>query len=98
MPQLDLARLARDLTAMRSGHGSRRHELRQLLASVDPELRRRRNIETLRLAQLRHQLSASDTRRPPDAISTLQQAAGECARRLAVLDRRILEAIAAGKK
>jgi len=90
-----LARLAAELAAMRTGHGPRRVELRRLLATVDPELRHARNLEHVKLSGIRARLRNLDTRQDSSA---LQVAAEESARRLAVLDRALLEAIAAGEK
>ena len=87
----DFTRLAADLAAMRSGHGPRRAELRERLATIDPALRHSRNLERLRLAGLTARLRMLDTRQDP---APLQAAAEQSARLLAVLDQRILEAIA----
>jgi hypothetical protein len=86
-----LVRLARDLAAMRSGHGPRRAELRQRLATIDPELRHARNLEHVKLSGIRARLRNLDTRLDP---APLQAAAEQSSRRLATLDQRILEAIA----
>jgi hypothetical protein len=87
----DLTRLAADLAAMRSGHGPRRSELRERLATIDPALRHSSNLERLRLAGLKARLRMLDTRQGP---APLQVAAEESARRLAALDLRIVAAIA----
>ena len=62
MPDLDLAQLAHDLVQLRSGLGPRRAELRQRLAAVDSKLRRERNIERLRQADLKARLAMLDSR------------------------------------
>jgi hypothetical protein len=49
---LNLPDLAADLADMRRGRGPRLVELRRLLAGVDPVLKKDRNIEALRLANL----------------------------------------------
>jgi hypothetical protein len=85
MPDLDLTQLTHAPIEMRVGRGRHRQELRRRLAAVDPELRRVRNIETLRLAQLRHQLRMADTRRHPPA--ELQSAIEKCSQRLSQLDQ-----------
>lgn len=95
MPHVDLARLARDLAQMRRHGPGGREKLRLLLGSIDPQLRRERNHEAVRLAQRRHQLRTADTRHDSAA---LQAAVEESAQRLAVLEQRVLEAIAAAKK
>jgi hypothetical protein len=87
----DFTRLAADLAAMRSGHGPRRAELRERLATIDPALRHARNLERLRLAGLKARLRMLDTRHDP---TPLQAEAEQSARRLAALDLRIVEAIA----
>ena len=91
------AQLARDLARLRTGHGpeTRRQDLRQRLTAIDPGLRRERNVAKLRLAQLEHQVRTADTRRHP--LAELQRAIEDCAQRLGVLDRRIVEALAAIK-
>src|SRR5215472_1320610 len=90
MPDLD--RLARDIARMRSGHGTRREELRDRLDSIDPELRRQRNLERLRLADIKARLRGLDTRHGDPAA--LQAAMEASARRLVALDQRIVEAVA----
>jgi hypothetical protein len=95
MPEFDLARLAHDLNAMRRGHGPRRVELRERLAAIDPRLRHARNLENMKLSGIKARLRSLDSRLDP---APLQAAAEESAQRLAVLDRRLLEAIAARKK
>lgn len=90
-----LARLAAELQAMRSGRGPRRAELRRLLAEIDPTLRKARNIERLRLADAEMRLRALDSRADH---APLLRAVEEIGRRLAVLDDRVLKAIAARKK
>jgi len=92
MPDLDLARLGADLDLMRSGHGPRRQKLRQLLAAVDPRLRRERNIARLRLAHIKFQLRTQDTRAGDPA--PLLEAAKQSAARLAALDMQIVREIA----
>src|SRR5215470_13564411 len=89
----DLARLAADLAAMRSGHGRRRAELRERLNGVDPELRRQRNVERLKLADIKARLRMQDTRRGDPAA--LHAALEASAARLVALDQRIVEAVAA---
>lgn len=91
MPSLTAVALA----ATRTGHGKRQQELRQGLRDIDPGLRHRRNVEKLRLAQLKFQARTADTRRhPPDE---LQRAIEECAAKLAALDSEIATAMAAGE-
>jgi hypothetical protein len=91
MPDL-AARLARDLADMRTGHGARRHEMRERLAMVDPELRRLRNLESLRLADL-----AARLRGGRGDLATLKAAIEASTARLAELDRRIVEAMIASE-
>jgi hypothetical protein len=91
-PMPNLTDLGRALSLMRTGRGPHRQELRQRLAAIDPELRRRRNIERLKLANVKARLAMLDSRQDPQP---LQAAAEASARRLATLDQRILEAIAA---
>src|SRR5262245_22743154 len=86
----DLRRIAAELAAMRSGHGPRRPELRDALNGVDPDLRRQRNVERLRLADAMARLRTMDTLDP----RALQAAVEASAQRLAVLDQRIVEAVA----
>jgi hypothetical protein len=86
-----LASLAAQVAAMRSGHGRRRAELRRLLATIDPQLRHARNFEHVKLSGIRARLRNLDTRLDPGA---LQAAVEASAQRLAVLDQRIVEAIA----
>lgn len=87
-----LAKLAAALDALRRGYGPR--GLRRQLATVDPALRRLRNIERLRLANYEYRLRALDTRHDP---SRLLGEIAETTRRLDDLDRRVLIALA-GKK
>jgi hypothetical protein len=87
----NLADLGRALDLMRSGHGPRRLELRRLLGMIDPELRRMRNLERLRLANARSKLRMLDTRADP---TPLQAEAEASTKRLEALDLRIAEAIA----
>ena len=92
----DLVRLAHDLDRLRSSHGSeqRRTELRERLNGVDPELRRQRNIERLRLTDIKARLRGLDTRCDPGA---LQAAAVRSAQRLIALDQEIIAAMAASE-
>jgi len=87
------AQLARDLAAMRSGHGPRRQELRAKLMSLPLPLRSERNREKLRLAQLRHQLQ-TDMSRDPTALRAAIEQSGQ---RLAALDQEIARRIAEGE-
>lgn len=89
------AQLAADLADMRTGRGPRRAELRERLASVDPQLRHQRNLERLRLAGLRARLRLLDTRQDP---TSLQAAAEASSQKLAALDREIVAAIAAQRR
>jgi hypothetical protein len=88
----NFTRLAAELADMRTGHGPRRVELRRLLAAIDPAIRHARNFEHVKLSGIRARLRNLDTRLDP---GPLQAAAEQSARRLALLDQRIVEAIAA---
>ncbi len=88
----NLARLAADLSEMRLGRGPRRAQLRELLAAIDSELRRVRNLEFIRLAVAKARLARLDSRQDPQL---LQAAAEASAQRLAMLDQQITEAVAA---
>jgi hypothetical protein len=94
MPSTAADQLVRDLQRLRSGHGATavRLDLRERLGKIDSQLRDARRSEALRLANLRHQLNRTDTRRP-DAFAALQRAAEESAARLATLDGRIIDAL-----
>ena len=72
MPQL--TQLSAELHLMRSGRGPRRVELRLRLAAVDAGLRRGRNVERLKLAQIQHLLRSLDTRQDPAALPALEKA------------------------
>jgi hypothetical protein len=91
----DFTRLAADLAAMRSGHGPRRAELRERLATIDPQLRHARNLEHIKLSGIRARLRNLDTRLDP---GPLQAAAEASARRLEALDQEIVVAIAAQRR
>jgi len=67
--------------------------LRERLNGVDPELRRQRNVERLKLADIKARLRMQDTRRGDPAA--LHAALEASAARLVALDQRIVEAVAA---
>jgi hypothetical protein len=95
LPMPTFTRLAAELTAMRTGRGPRRLELRRLLATVDPAIRSQRNLEHVKLSGIRARLRNLDTRSDSAPLLAAEQAS---ALRLVELDRRLLEAIAAHKK
>jgi hypothetical protein len=92
MPDL-AAQLLDDLRRIRTGHGARLHEMRERLALVDPELRRRRNLEALKLADLGARLRAG---RGAD-LARLKADFEASTVRLADFDRRIVDAMIAAK-
>jgi ribosomal protein S4 len=87
----DFTRLAAEVDLMRRGLGRRRQELRRRLAAVDGALREERNLEALRVANLKVRVNAVDSRLDN---TVLRRALERSTTRLAVLDQRILEAIA----
>ena len=91
MPDL-AAQLARDLADMRTRRGVRRQETRERLNAVDEGLRRQRNLEALRLADL-----ASRLRGGRGDPADLKAAVEASTARLAELDRRIVQAMIASE-
>jgi hypothetical protein len=89
-----LGDLGHALYEMRVGRGPHRQELRQRLAAVDPALRRARNIERLKLANIKARLNGVDTRADPRALANLQAEIELSAGRLEALDQEIVRAIA----
>ena len=76
-----LTRIAADLTAMRTGHGPRRQELRQLLAAVDPALEdelavQGRYADLLIVGQSDPQRQPQQT--PRDLLEMLALSTGRC--------------------
>jgi hypothetical protein len=84
------AELAAALSEMRRGRGPRRQEMRERLATVDEGLRRGRNIEAVRLADLSARLRAGR-----GDLAVLKAAVEASTARLAEFDSRIVQAMIA---
>jgi hypothetical protein len=85
-------RLAHDLRDTRTGRGVRRQEMRERSNAVDEGLRRQRNLESLRLANL-----ASRLRGGRGDLAVLKAAVEASTTRLAELDRQFVEALLASE-